>query len=46
MISRVVAWSLICCVVALGGCNMMQGLGKDVKQVGSKIEKKAEEKKK
>ena len=29
----------------LAGCNTMEGLGKDLKKVGSKIEKKADEKK-
>jgi len=29
----------------LAGCNTMEGLGKDVKSLGSKIERKAEEKK-
>jgi len=29
----------------LTGCNTMEGLGKDLQKVGSKIEKKADEKK-
>jgi predicted small secreted protein len=29
----------------LAGCNTMEGLGKDLQKVGSKIEKKADEKK-
>ena len=29
----------------LGGCNTVQGLGKDVSKLGDKIEHKAEEKK-
>jgi predicted small secreted protein len=32
-------------ILALSGCNTMEGFGKDLKTVGSKIEKKAEEKK-
>lgn len=32
-------------VLNLGGCNTMQGLGKDVSKLGDKIENKAEEKK-
>lgn len=28
--------------VVLGGCNTMEGLGKDVKKTGEKIEKAAE----
>jgi predicted small secreted protein len=32
-------------VVALAGCNTMEGLGKDLKILGGKIEDKAEEKK-
>ena len=29
-------------IAVLSGCNTMQGLGKDVKQLGDKIQKKAE----
>ena len=32
-------------ILALSGCNTMEGFGKDLKPLGSKIEKKAEEKK-
>ena len=32
-------------VFALSACNTMEGLGKDVSKLGTKIEKKAEEKK-
>jgi entericidin A len=32
-------------IFALSGCNTMEGLGKDLQKVGSKIEKKADEKK-
>lgn len=28
-------------VVALAGCNTMEGLGKDIQKAGEKIEKKA-----
>ena len=30
------------CLAAVAGCNTMQGLGKDVQQLGNKIEKKAQ----
>ncbi|MDP2962950.1 MAG: entericidin A/B family lipoprotein [Sulfurimicrobium sp.] len=33
-------------VLSMGGCNTMQGLGKDVSKLGDKIEQKADEKKK
>ncbi|MFH1494159.1 MAG: entericidin A/B family lipoprotein [Pseudomonadota bacterium] len=33
-------------VLSMGGCNTVQGLGKDVSKLGDKIENKAEEKKK
>jgi len=29
-------------LVALAGCNTMRGLGKDIEQVGDKIQKKAQ----
>jgi predicted small secreted protein len=29
-------------LVVLGGCNTMEGLGKDLQQLGQKIEKKAQ----
>jgi predicted small secreted protein len=32
-------------ILALSGCNTMEGFGKDSKPLGSKIEKKVEEKK-
>jgi predicted small secreted protein len=35
--SALVAWLLV-----LGGCNTMEGLGKDIQQLGQKIEKKAQ----
>ena len=31
-------------LVLLGGCQTMEGFGKDVSKVGDKIEKKADEK--
>jgi entericidin B len=37
--SRVLA--LLAVVVALAGCNTMEGLGKDIKQGGNAIEKAA-----
>jgi predicted small secreted protein len=36
---------VMCTVAAAAGCNTMEGLGKDLKALGSKLEKKAEEKK-
>ncbi|WP_196778620.1 entericidin A/B family lipoprotein [Cognatilysobacter tabacisoli] len=32
---------LVLATVALGGCNTMEGLGKDVQKLGDKIEDKA-----
>jgi predicted small secreted protein len=45
MMHRVFVLLLTAGVLALSGCNTMEGFGKDLKTVGSKIEKKAEEKK-
>jgi entericidin A len=45
MIDRVFALLLMVGLVALSGCNTMEGFGKDLKKVGDKIEKKADEKK-
>ena len=43
---RTLTWLvLLTYAVLLTGCNTMQGLGKDVSNLGNKIEKKAEEKK-
>jgi len=39
---KLIAWSLAASLAVLAGCNTMQGLGKDVKQLGDKIQKKAE----
>ena len=38
----IAALALAACLVALGGCNTMEGLGKDIRQLGQKIEKKAQ----
>ena len=45
MIGRVFVLLLTVGVFALSGCNTIEGFGKDLKKVGAKIEKKAEEKK-
>ena len=45
MIGRVFALLLMVWLIALSGCNTMEGFGKDLKKVGDKIEKKADEKK-
>jgi entericidin A len=45
MIDRVFVLLLMIGTLALSGCNTMEGFGKDLKNVGGKIEKKAEEKK-
>ena len=45
MINRVFALFLTVCMLALSGCNTMEGLGKDLKKLGGNIEKKADEKK-
>jgi entericidin A len=45
MIDRVVVLFLTLGTFALSGCNTVEGFGKDLKQIGAKIEKKAEEKK-
>ena len=37
--------ALLAALGVLAGCNTMEGLGKDVSKLGTKIEKKAEEKK-
>ncbi len=42
---RLIPWVLAFTLIALSGCNTMAGFGKDVEKLGSKIEKKAEEKK-
>lgn len=45
MIKRILVWIMLAGVVGLAGCNTMEGLGKDLKALGGKIEDKAEEKK-
>jgi predicted small secreted protein len=45
MLRRIAALLCLAAVVALAGCNTMEGLGKDLKALGGKIEDKAEEKK-
>ena len=45
MIERDFVLLAIIGILALSGCNTMEGFGKDLMQLGSKIEKKAEEKK-
>jgi predicted small secreted protein len=38
--------ALVALSLALAGCNTVEGLGKDLKAVGSKIERKAADEKK
>ena len=40
------ALTVAACVLFLGGCNTMEGAGKDVKAGGAKVEKEAVEHKK
>jgi predicted small secreted protein len=42
---RLAVLLLVVWAVGLAGCNTMEGLGKDVKTLGDKIENKAEQKK-
>jgi predicted small secreted protein len=37
-----IALLLVAAVVSLAGCNTMQGLGKDIEQVGEKMQKKSQ----
>jgi len=39
---RMIALLLVAAVVSLAGCNTMQGLGKDIEQVGEKMQKKSQ----
>ena len=39
---RMIALLLIASVISLAGCNTMHGLGKDIEQVGDKIQKKSQ----
>jgi predicted small secreted protein len=34
--------ALVASLISLTGCNTMRGLGKDIEQVGDKIQKKAQ----
>ncbi len=45
MIERVLIVLAATFLLALAGCNTMEGLGKDLRTLGGNIEKKAEEKK-
>ena len=38
----IVTLALAAWLIALAGCNTMEGLGKDIRQLGDKIEKKAQ----
>jgi predicted small secreted protein len=40
------AMTVATCLLFLGGCNTMEGAGKDTKAAGAKIEKEAAEAKK
>ena len=46
MINRIFVVLAVAVLLALAGCNTMEGLGKDIKSLGGNIEKKAEEEKK
>jgi len=37
-----IAVMLVASVISLAGCNMMHGLGKDIEQVGEKMQKKSQ----
>ena len=37
-----ITFVLAACLVALGGCNTMEGLGKDLRELGERIQKKAQ----
>ena len=39
---RMIALLLVASVISLAGCNMMHGLGKDIEQVGEKMQKKSQ----
>jgi len=38
---RITVLALVVLITALAGCNTMEGLGKDIKQGGAKLEKAA-----
>jgi predicted small secreted protein len=37
-----IALLLVASVISLAGCNTMHGLGKDIEQVGEKMQKKSQ----
>jgi len=39
---RMIALLLVASVISLAGCNTMHGLGKDIEQVGEKMQKKSQ----
>jgi predicted small secreted protein len=41
-LKKTIALLLMALLVLLAGCNTMRGLGKDIEQVGDKIQKKAQ----
>jgi predicted small secreted protein len=45
MLTRILALALAMGFMGLAGCNTMEGLGQDLKKLGEKIERKADEKK-
>jgi entericidin A len=45
MLKGVLALAMATAFMALAGCNTMEGFGQDLKKLGDKIERKAEEKK-
>ena len=38
----IVTLALAACLLALGGCNTIEGLGKDLRELGERIQKKAQ----
>ena len=44
MVKYFVTLAISAALLVLGGCQTMEGFGKDVSKVGDKIEKKADEK--
>ncbi len=45
MLKIILVAALILPLMILGGCNTMEGFGKDLSTLGTNIEKKADEKK-
>ena len=43
MKNRIAALFVVCALAGLSGCNTMEGFGKDVAKVGTKIEQKADQ---